>query len=176
MRTSSKACPCVPSMRAYETPERVCVHILRQAVCAQTQGSTRRPAFLQPAQAPPPGRGAPQGPSQLIPTCRPLSSDTHMYSDPSRHAYAYSVPQWCTHTRTHTQSQVSTDPRGRSQLLIHLLIHSEIHPQLHIAHLHRCGPSGQSHVFRSSTVPASLFARRAHRPQRPAHTCVPSFT
>ena len=48
MHTSSKACPRVPRVSSYETPERVCVHILRQAVCAQTQGSTHRHTFLQP--------------------------------------------------------------------------------------------------------------------------------
>ena len=139
----------------------MCAHPQAGCVCtdpgvhAQTHISSAPQTCTPP---PPTGRGAPQGPSQLILTCGPLSSDTHMCSDPSRHAYAYSVPQWCTHTCAHTQSQVSADPRGSSQLLIHLLIHSEIHMQLHIeGHLHICGPSGQSHIFRCSTVPASLF-------------------
>lgn len=48
MHTSSKACPRVPRVCSFETPERVCVHILRQAVCAQTQGFTHRHTFLQP--------------------------------------------------------------------------------------------------------------------------------
>lgn len=68
-------------------------------VHAQTHVSSAPQTCTPP---PPRGRGAPQGPSQLILTCGPLSSDTHICSEPSRHAYAYSIPQWCTHTCTHT--------------------------------------------------------------------------
>ena len=121
MRTSSKACPCVPSMRAYETPERVCVHILRQAVCAQTQGSTRSPAFLQPHRpAPLPhhlgeallkahlSSFPPAGPLARTHTCtqtlQGMHTHTQSHSGVHTHAHTRRVRSALTHVGAHSCS------------------------------------------------------------------------
>lgn len=98
---------------------------------------------------------------------RPISAHSHLWALELGHTHVLRPLKTCIRVlsptvvytqRAHTHSQVNTDPRGSSQLLIHLLIHSEIHVQLHIeGHLHIRGPSGQSHIFRCSAVPASLF-------------------
>lgn len=97
---------------------------------------------------------------------RPISAHSHLRALELGHTHVLRALKACVcvlsptvvYTHVHTQSQVNTDPRGRSQLLIHSLIHSEIHTQLHTeGHLHIRGPSGQSHIFRRSTMPGFLF-------------------
>lgn len=173
MHTSSKACPRVPSVYSYETPQTcVCAHpqagcVHRPAVHAQTRISSAPQTCPSPTNR---ERSSLQGPSQLILTCEALSSDTHMCSDPSRHAYVLS-PTVVYTQRAHTHSQVNTDPRGSSQLLIHLLIHSEIHVQLHIeGHLHIRGPSWPiTHLQMqcSACLPVHHVSTQTHR--EPAH-------